>query len=77
MAPVFPQAERRVKMNSSDRLTLKGKRAKQHEAAVYIVSLMRESLGQFTKDEQSHRIKEICKIGKMRSRLKFKQAEHP
>lgn len=44
-------------------VTLKEKHAKQKKAAAFIVSLMRESLAQFPKDEQSRRIKEIVKIG--------------
>jgi hypothetical protein len=43
-------------------VTLKEKRAKQKKAAAYIASIMRESLAQFPKEEQSLRVKEIHKI---------------
>jgi hypothetical protein len=41
---------------------VKEKRAKQKEAAGYIAGLMRESLGQFSKEERSLRLKQIHQI---------------
>jgi hypothetical protein len=44
-------------------VTLKEKRAKQKKAANYVAQLMRESLQQFSKEEQEERVREIHQIG--------------
>jgi len=43
-------------------VNLKGKRAKQRQAALYIARLMRESLQQFPQEEQDRRVKEGHRI---------------